>query len=174
MGPDNGILIPAAHRNGGIAVAVALGKNSNDVSPTFRARDVLAPAAAALACGASPTDLGKPVDPSTLVESPFDECRLDGSYVYGEVLESDRFGSLRINVPVERVDELGLRAERLEVGLGHNTLAVPFARTFSDVGEGEPVVMADSSGWLTLSVNQGSAEDRYGAEPGMHVRLRAL
>lgn len=174
VGPDNGILIPAAHRAGGIDRAVALAALHPDPSPTFRARDVLAPAAAALACGAVVEDLGTEVDPAELVPAPFSECRLEGAYVYGEVLESDRFGSLRLNVPVEQVDNLGLRADHLEVGLGHNTLNIPLRRTFSDVGEGDPVLIVDSSGWLTISVNQGSAEDRYGVEPGTHVRLRAL
>jgi len=175
VGPDNGILLPAAGRSGGIARAVALSTGRGiEPSPTFRARDVLAPAAAALACGARVTDLGDEVDASGLVAAPFGECRREESYVYGEVLEADRFGSVRVNVPAEQVDELGLRAERLEVGLGHNTLSVPFGQTFSDVGEGEPVVLMDSSGWLTLSINQGSALDRYGVEIGTHVRLRAL
>jgi S-adenosylmethionine hydrolase len=51
---------------------------------------------------------------------------------------------------------------------------VPFGKTFSDVGEGEPVVLVDSSGWLTLCVNMGNAMDRYGVTPGVRVRVRAL
>ena len=90
------------------------------------------------------------------------------------MLEADRFGSLRFNIPVEDLDELGLRVDNLEVGIGHNTLTVPFGKTFSDVGEGEPVALVDSSGWLTLCVNMGNAMDRYGVQPGVHVRVRPL
>ena len=88
------------------------------------------------------------------------------------MLEGDRFGSLRFNIPVEDLDKLGLRAPTLEVGSVTTTLTVPFMRTFSDVPEGEPVALVDSSGWLTLSVNMGNAMDRYGVEPGVHVRVR--
>lgn len=177
VGPDNGVLLPAAWRTGGVAEAYALDPTKVDHRgplPTFHARDVLAPAAAALACGVEPAALGAPVDPAALVEAPFGRYVSDGGYVRGEVLEGDRFGSLRFNIPVEDIDELGLRSPMLEVGLGHNNLSVPFMRTFSDVMEGDPVMLVDSSGWLTLSVNMGNAMDRYGVEPGMHVRVRAL
>ena len=92
----------------------------------------------------------------------------------GEALEADRFGSLRFNIPAEDLESLGLRVPRLEIGIGHNSLTVPFATTFADVAEGEPVALVDASGWLTLAVNTGSAADRYGITPGAHVRVRGL
>jgi len=177
VGPDNGVLLPAAWRSGGVAEAYALDAAKVDVQgplPTFHARDVLAPAAAALACGVEPSALGDRLDPGELVSPPFGPYRVEPPYVAGEVLESDRFGSLRFNIPVEDLETLGLRVPNLEVGIGHNTLVVPFGKTFSDVGEGEPVALVDSSGWLTLSVNMGNAMDRYGVEPGVHVRVRPL
>jgi S-adenosyl-L-methionine hydrolase (adenosine-forming) len=177
VGPDNGVLLPAAWRAGGIAQAYALDATKVDHRgplPTFHARDVLAPAAAALACGVDPQALGELVDPEGLVAAPFGRYKVDGIYVRGEVLEADRFGSLRFNIPAEDIDALGLRVAKLEVGLGHNNLTVPLRRTFSDVAEGDPVALIDSSGWLTLSINKGNAMDRYGVEPGVHVNLRAL
>lgn len=177
VGPDNGVLLPAAARAGGIRFAVALDaeKLDRDVPlPTFHARDVLAPAAAALACGVDPSSLGTRVEDDSLVPAPFGTYSLAGGFVNGETLEADRFGSLRFNIPAEDIDKIGLRSPRLEIGMGHNTLAVPFAGTFADVAEGEPVALVDSSGWLTLAVNKGSAADRYGVSPGTHVKVRAL
>ena len=177
VGPDNGVLLPAAWRAGDVAEAYALDPVKIDFRgplPTFHARDVLAPAAAALACGVEPSSLGDRVDIESLVAAPFGRYRVEEPYVMGEVLEADRFGSLRFNVPAEDVDALGLGAGNIEIGLGHNNLTVPFGRTFSDVNEGDPVALIDSSGWLTLAVNMGNALDRYGVTPGTHVRLRAL
>jgi S-adenosylmethionine hydrolase len=175
VGPDNGVLLPAVWRAGGVSAAYSLAAVKVDhegALPTFHARDVLAPAAAALACGVSPSALGDAVDPDSLAPAPFGRCQRTDDYVTGEVLEADRFGSLRFNIPVEELDALGITGDALEVGIGHNNLVVPFRKTFSDVGEGEPVVLVDSSGWLSLSVNMDSASDRYGATPGMHVRVR--
>jgi hypothetical protein len=177
VGPDNGVLLPAAWRAGGVLAAYSIDPGKIDFRgplATFHARDVLAPAAAALACGVEPESLGNEVDTASLAEAPFGPCAVDGPYVTGEVLEADRFGSLRFNIPAEEIDRLGLRSELLEVSLGHNALTVPFAETFSDVGEGEPVALVDSSGWLTLSVNKGDAADRYGVEAGGKVRVRAV
>ncbi len=177
VGPDNGVLLPAAWRAGGIERAFRIDPGKIDFKgplATFHARDVLAPAAAALACGVAPEALGTPIDPDELVAAPFGRCEQEGASVVGEVLEADRFGSLRFNIPAEQIDELDLRSTRLEVTLGHNALAVPFATTFSDVAEGEAVALIDSSGWLTLAVNTGDAADRFGIEPGTKVRVRRL
>ncbi len=178
VGPDNGVLLPAAQRAGGIELAIALDSAKviglEGPLPTFHARDVLAPAAAALACGVEPRALGDPVDPDALEPSPFGTYTVEPPYVLGEVLEADRFGSLRFNIPDEDIVGLGLRVSALEIGLGHNTLNVPFGKTYADVADGEPVVLVDSSGWLTLSVNRASAADRYGVEAGSRVRLRPL
>lgn len=175
VGPDNGLLLPAAERCGGIAAVYCIAESMPDEGrplPTFHARDVLAPAAAALACGITPAHLGERIDLASLIAAPFGSCSREGDYVVGEVLDADRFGSLRFNVPTDSIEELGLRGDKLVVELGHNSLTVPFRRTFSDVGEGEPVLLVDSSGWLTLAINQGNALDRYGVSPGTHTRLR--
>ncbi len=116
--------------------------------------------------------MGIAVDPSELVAAPFGECRAEGPYVVGEVLEADRFGSLRFNVPSDRMEALGLKGETLEIALGHNSLFVPLRRSYADVAEGEPVALVDSSGWLTLAVNKGDARDRYGADSGTAVRIK--
>jgi S-adenosylmethionine hydrolase len=165
VGPDNGVLLPAAARAGGIELVIALNSDKIDRDvplPTFHARDVLAPAAAALACGVEPGALGEEIGVESLSPAPFGAYSLEGGYVNGEALEADRFGSLRFNIPAEDLATLGLR------------LSVPFAATYADVLEGEPVALVDSSGWLTLAVNTGSAADRYGVDPGAHVRVRAL
>jgi hypothetical protein len=177
VGPDNGVLLPAADRAGGVLRAYGIDASKIDFrSPlaTFHARDVLAPVAAALACGVQASSLGSPLTVDQLVEAPFSTCARDGVSVLAEVLETDRFGSIRFNVPSERMEELGLRADMLEIAMRHNTLEVPLVRTFADVGVGEPAAMIDSSGWLTLALNRASADERFGAEIGGPVRLRAL
>jgi len=143
-------------------------------APTFHARDVLAPAAAALACGVAPESLGASADPDSLVEAPFGEPVREGDYVSGEVLEADRFGSSRFNIPGSDLGSLGLDSDRLEIELGHNTLSVPFRTTFCEVPSGEPIALVDASGWLTLAVNMGSAIERYGVVPGAGVRVRSI
>lgn len=176
VGPDNGVLIPAARRAGGIVQAIAIDPSKIDFRAplaTFHARDVLAPAAAALSCGVVPEALGESIDPDSLVAAPFGECAVQGGQVHAEVLEMDRFGSVRVNVTAEEAKAYGLTEGELDLAIGHNRLGAPFAHTFADVGPGEPVLLIDSSGWLTLALNRESAAERYGIEVGMPVVLQA-
>src|ERR671915_1809082 len=70
VGPDNGLLIPAAERFGGVAEAVEISSSPwrlEPVSATFHGRDVFAPVAARLAAGAPLGDAGPPLEPVELV-----------------------------------------------------------------------------------------------------------
>ncbi len=177
VGPDNGVLMAAARRAGGIESAFSIDSEKIDFRAplaTFHARDVMAPAAAALACGVQPSSLGHPLDSDALTPAPFGPCASDGLAVKAEVVDIDRFGSVRLGIDTEEIDRLGLRANRLEIAFGHVVVDVPFGDTFSDVEPGEPVAMVDSSGWLTLSVRMERASDRYGLEPGATARVRPI
>lgn len=177
VGPDNGVLLPAASRVGGVKCAYAIDSAKLDHTgplPTFHARDILAPAAAALSCGVEPSALGDEVDPEQLAPAPFELAVNDGTTVKSEVIDADRYGSLRFSVPAEQVDSLGLRADEIEIAMGHHVIKAPFGKTFSDVEPGDAVLLVDSSGWLTLALNLDSASDRYGVEPGATAHLRAL
>lgn len=175
VGPDNGVLLPAAWRSGDIAKAFSIDASrfrDEPPFPTFHARDVLAPAAARLACGADPASLGEEIDPAGLVPAPFSRPRSEGGVVLAETLDVDRFGSLRIGVTADELEAFGVTSAGLELSFGHLMIEAPQARTYAEVDEGAPVVIVDSSGWLTLALRKGSAAERYGIEVGTHVRVR--
>src|SRR5918995_6433340 len=70
VGPDNGLLVSAAESLGGILDARDLIEERfhlHPVSNTFHGRDVFAPVAAHLAAGVGLSDLGEPVDPTSMV-----------------------------------------------------------------------------------------------------------
>ncbi len=169
VGPDNGVLIPATWRAGGIAEAYAIEPEALTFRAplaTFHARDVLAPAAAALACGVEPSAVGGIVDPGLLVPAPFSPCRREGGVLVAEVVDIEHFGSMRFAVTPDDLGALVGSARTLRMSFGHIAVDVPFGMTFSDVEEGEPVALFDSSGWLTLAISMGSAAEQYGAESG--------
>lgn len=175
VGPDNGVLIPAARRAGGIATAYSIDPERIDFKvplPTFHARDILAPAAAALSCGVEPSGLGSSVLPEDLADAPFAPSRREAGAILAEVLDIDHFGSIRLGVTEEELTEFGTASGIIEIGIGHLLVEAPMGRTFSDVEVGDAVALFDSSGWLTLAVNRGSAAERYGVEPGAVVRVR--
>lgn len=57
VGPDNGLLVPAAERTGGISSSWSIERppaGAEQVSPTFHARDIMAPVVADLVGGVPP------------------------------------------------------------------------------------------------------------------------
>jgi hypothetical protein len=158
VGPDNGLLLDAAERLGGVTEAHDVGATPwrlEPVSATFHGRDVFAPVAAHLALGELPD---APLDPARLVRLPELRARREGRATVAHVLEVDGFGNLRLDA------EPGDFAS----AAGHPVVA---ARTFGDVEPGGLLVYADSDGGLALAVNGGSAGALLGVRTGDEVRL---
>ncbi len=176
IGPDNGVLLPPADCMGGVAEAYVIDPRLLGAAPplaTFLARDVMAPAAAALASGVDASSLGSQVDPAILRPAPFEQARREGDHVAAMVVDVEHFGSVRLTVRSDRLRDLGLDAPRLQMTVGHHSIEAPLARTFSDVERKEPVFIFDSSGWLTLAVREGRAAERYDLEVGRSVLLQS-
>src|SRR5574337_619002 len=94
VGPDNGLLLPAAKRLGGPRVfhMNAQGTGEEKVSPTFHGRDLFAPVAARLVAGTPPQRLGRPT--TEFVDLDLGASRQDGAAVVGHVVYADAFGNL--------------------------------------------------------------------------------
>ena len=161
VGPDNGLIIPAALERGGIKAAYDLTDarfHLTPVSKTFQGRDVFAPVAAHLANGTSPADLGELVPTEDLVKLEIPEAWVHDDHLHAEVLQVDRFGNLQLNFVRDALETVGLReGAMLEIRLEGHRLRVPFAATFADVKPGEFVLVEDSYHYLSLAINKGDA-----------------
>ena len=173
VGPDNGLLLPAADKLGGAEAAFELTNEDyllTPVSNTFQGRDVFAPASAHLALGVDPSDLGPPVDPTALVVLEIPEAWVHEDHLHTEVLQVDRFGNLQLNLDRDLLEKVGLGLEEvLEVRLEGRRLSINHGDTFSDVASGEFVVVEDSYGHLSLAINNGDAAATLRARAGSTV-----
>jgi S-adenosyl-L-methionine hydrolase (adenosine-forming) len=165
VGPDNGLLAPAAERLGGVQEAVDLAGSPwslQPVSATFHGRDVFAPAAARLAGGAALREAGPPLDPATLVGLDLPVPRREGDALVAHAVAVDAFG----NVLLDAVGaDLPAGAARVD---GRPATA---GRTFGDVAPGALLLYVDASGALAVAVNGGSARDALGLAVGDEVRI---
>lgn len=175
VGPDNGLLVPAARALGGLRAAYELAEPSYRlpvVSATFHGRDVFAPAAAHLACGVPPDALGPELDPASLVTLPAPVCRVDGDRIRVEVLTVDHFGNVALAAGACELAALGLRsgaAATLRWPAGAEP--VRLGTTFADAPSGELVLLVDSTGHVAVACRDGSAARRTGLRPGTVVEL---
>ena len=167
VGPDNGLLWPAARAAGGATAAVDLASSPLALSPvsaTFHGRDVFAPVAAALAAGASLRRVGEPVDPATLQGLDLPEPTIAGGRLVAHVLSTDHFGNLQLDATARELVQLGLApGARLSLRAGTGAeAAARYGHTFADVAAGELVLYEDPQRMLAIAVNRGSAAQRLG------------
>ncbi len=166
VGPDNGLLAPAADALGGVTAAYALTDPAHhlpEVSATFHGRDVFAPVAAALCAGLDPDRLGPPV--ADLVRLPDLPVATGPHGLRSPVLSVDRFGTLQLAATAGHLAGLD---GALEVA----GRPAQRGRTFADVAPGELVVLVDSAGHAAVAVNRGSAAAVLGLAPGAEVVIR--
>ncbi|MFE9100540.1 SAM hydrolase/SAM-dependent halogenase family protein [Actinomadura geliboluensis] len=178
VGPDNGLLVPAAEVLGGVVRAHALENPAYrlpEVSTSFHGRDIFSPAAAHVATGVAVADLGPAVELLPLDVPP--PVADDGGLTV-PVLYTDRFGSLVLGAePGDLTAAFGELPPGTPLDVAWTVPApgsarVAFAETFGAVAPGEPLLWTDSSGWLGLAVNQGSATDALGLKGVRSLTLR--
>lgn len=176
VGPDNGLFALAAERLGGIEIGVEI-KNRrymlDKVSPTFHGRDIFAPTAAHLSNGADIADVGPLLDPKLLAEVPWPKPIIERERIICQVIDIDRFGTLRLSINALKLKELGVSVGRpLWVGVSGHRHLMPFVETFEDVSAGEFLMTVDSSNWISIAQNLGNAAERLNASVGDEVVLK--
>jgi S-adenosyl-L-methionine hydrolase (adenosine-forming) len=174
VGPDNGLLMPAAD-----AFGVAAAHELTDpryqlpvVSRTFHARDVFAPAAAHLAAGVPIEELGAAVDPASLVRIDVPDPEIGRTQVSATVLAVDRFGNVATNARRSHVAALAVKSgDRVEIRLSLDRYYALVADTFADAQPGELIFYEDSYGLMTLAISRGDAARLTGVVLGDEIRI---
>jgi S-adenosylmethionine hydrolase len=162
--PDNGLVTLVAERQGLVGareIANAQWMRPGGRSSTFHGRDVFAPVAAHLAQGADWRQVGPSI--ATPVRLDLHAASLDGDVVRGEVIATDGpYGNLLTNVDATLFARLGYAVgDAVTLEIGTERLTLPFARTFSDVPVGAPLVYVDSRARIGVALNHGSFAEAH-------------
>lgn len=176
VGPDNGLLVEAAERMGGIDEAWELTQPEYRLAPlsrTFHGRDVFAPAAAFLAGGLAPSELGPALDPAALTRLDVPVPQLSAGEIVAHVLIVDRFGNVQLNLTASDLEQVGVvPGTRIELEIGLERYYAVAARTFADVARGDIVLYEDSYRNISIAINVGDAASVISARAGDRVRIR--
>ena len=168
VAPDNGVLAMVYSRE---KHKIRLISNESlfrrPVSRTFHGRDIFAPVAAHLARGVTPARVGKLID--DYLRPSFEKPQRTGKRTWtGRILKIDRFGNIVTNFHVDDFPDLEQRS--FSMALGPRQIGV-LARTYAECGPGELFLIVGSSGYLEVSLAQGSAAKSIGCQTGAPAEL---
>jgi S-adenosylmethionine hydrolase len=174
VGPDNGVLAPAVSMVGGATRAVELTNPDYQLpapGPTFAGRDVFAPAAAHLCNGVDLLELGPELDVHGLMPGMIPITREEEGTLVAEVLWTDGFGNLQLNVDPAEIEAFG---DRLELRFDGRVRTGIRKTTYAEVPVGEVGLVVDSYGLLSIAVDRSSAAEDLGIGTGDEVVLVPL
>jgi S-adenosylmethionine hydrolase len=176
VGPDNGLLWPAAQAAGGPEQVVDIGRSRfalEPVSATFHGRDIFAPVAARLAGGADLAQAGERCDSEGLTRLELPRPRVEAGTLVAHVLYIDRFGNLQLDAEDDEASEIEV-GQRVTLQVGSHTWKGRRARAFADVDASELLVYEDSYRRLAIAVRNGSAAQRLALAADGEVRISPL
>jgi hypothetical protein len=175
VGPDNGLLAPAAERLG-VQKIFEIKSHPEfplKVSEVFDGRDLFGPTGALLSKGVPPEEIGVEIEEYIRLEKFQTEIKEDT--IYTEIIHLDGFGNCITNVTYSTLEKLGVRNEtQFEVELDNKNIILPYVPRFSCMPEGEPLLLVAGGGYLEIAVNQGNAQKKFGLKKGDKISLKLL
>jgi len=173
VGPDNGLLIPAALRDG-VKEVYSIENPCfmrSTVSPTFHGRDVFAYAAGRIACGARLSEVGPMIrDP---VPAAFPEAAVSPGRIDSEVLAIDSFGNVVTTASEKDLAVAGFKTgTKVGTEVKRRVRRLDLVRTYSDAADGETVLLIGSHGFLEVACNRGSAAQRLRVRSGDKINFK--
>jgi len=175
IGPDNGVLMPAA-RLLGIKEIVSIEKHGlmkQPVSHIFHGRDVFSPAAAYLEKGETIFEFGPVIDRDQLMPAPYGEARAIKNTILAKVIHVNKFGSVHLNILQKEFSHLGVKhGGAVIIEFDGRKIPVKYVRTFSDVPRGLPVLFEDEYLRMELALNKANLARKSGLKTGDSVNIR--
>jgi len=175
IGPDNGLLMLAAQRDG--IRHVYLIRNPRfmlpRVSSTFHGRDVFAPAAANLANGTPPANFGPEI--KDYVAPHFATPLQQADNIEGEILHIDGFGNIITNITRTVFEKAGLKPKKaLSLRLGRKSFRANLCSAYGDAAPKAVLAVIGSHDFLEIAVNQGNAARKFRVKAGDSVVVSAV
>ena len=172
VGPDNGLLIPAAEHDRVVKTFEITNRSfmRRQVYSTFHGRDIFASTAAHLANGRRLADCGPLIQDS--VGSPFQQATIQGKHAECEVMHVDSFGNIITNLTRVQLCQLNFReGSKASVHVGRRTLSGTVVKTYAELQRGRLGMLIDSHEFVEIAYRESSAARKLGIRKGNVVRV---
>jgi S-adenosylmethionine hydrolase len=175
VGPDNGLLMLAAAREG-LRVVYRIEYQryvKSTASATFHGRDLFAHVVGDLANGVSPSDIGSEI--SDFVRPSLGQPIVGPDVVRCEVLHIDDFGNIITDIDSSNSGHFTFAVEeRLRLLVGRRRFGISFVRTYDDLPGAAVGCLFGSHGFLEIAMKERSAAKAIGVRPGSKLTIRSL
>jgi len=171
VGPDNGLLVPAARALGDFTVyEIANPKLSLDfVSDTFHGRDIFTPVAAHILNGVLFEQIGPVI--KDFVNLDFGNFIVDDKTVVGKVVYIDGFGNIITNINGSALKQVLGFDKKILLYIGRKKFEVPFVKSYDFVKPGEILATIGSSNFFEISLNKGNAAKKLFVKPDKEIKI---
>lgn len=171
VGPDNGLLIPAARSLGNFTVYEITNPNlmSKTISNTFHGRDVFTPVAANILNGTLFDQIG-PIT-NHFVDLDFGKFEIKNKIVTGKIIYIDSFGNVISNIAGDSFRQVINYDKKIMAFIGDKRLEIPFCKSYNFVKKGEFLATIGSNDLLEISLNQGNAAKKLRVKPDDDIKI---
>jgi S-adenosylmethionine hydrolase len=170
VGPDNGLLVLAAEKQGIMRVHELTNPRFMlpEVSNTFHGRDIFAPAASHLLNGVKPAEFGPEIREA--VKPEFANVTRRNGMLVGEVLHVDGFGNIITNINEKEVAQSHVKGA-VSVELTSYKLKLKLGKAYGEAEPRKPLALIGSHNFLEIALNQGNAAEKFKTKPGDKIKL---
>ena len=171
VGPDNGLLIPVAHRLGDFTVYEITNPNLmlNSVSNTFHGRDVFTPVAAHILNGVEFEQIGPIV--LDFVDLNFGGYEITDKSATGKVIYIDSFGDIITNIDGSRLSQVLNYNKQIMLFIGKKQIKVPFVKSYDFVKKGVLLSTIGSSNFFEIAINQDNASKKLKIKTDDEIKI---
>jgi len=171
IGPDNGLLIPAAKNLGDFCVYEI--KNPDymldSISYTFHGRDIFTPVAAHILNGIAFDQIGPKI--TDFINLDFGKCEINDKSATGNVISTDRFGNIITNIDGSKLRQVLDYDKKILLFIKNQNISIPFVKTYDFVKVGEYLSTIGSSNLFEIAVNKDNASNKLKIKPGDEIKI---
>lgn len=164
VGPNNGIFSLIDFKKAYEIDENKIAKLSGlEISSTFHARDVFAPAAAFIELGVSIDEFSREIGKEKIIKLfgrvKIKESREKGKIMEGEVIACDAFGNIITNIKAEQIRRFADFGQEINISIGKRKLKLKFLPSYGYAEKDSLLCLINSAKHFEIACREGSAKD---------------
>ncbi len=175
VGPDNGVMYPAAS-NDGITKIIHITNEklylTSKISNTFHGRDIFSPAAAFISANVSIETFGEEIKPNQIQRIDF-SYQIRDKKICGIILYIDHFGNIATSIPGELLLRHTKQGQKILTHVKGKQYFPKLVKSFGYGDEGELLIYSNGYFLTEIGINKGSAIDKMQVKEGDEICLEA-